>query len=180
MPFERILLEKLKKGDQTAFSYIFSAYYRDLVLFAITFTNNKDSSEEIVQAVFVKFWEDRQNINISKSIKSYLLKSVQNKSIDWLRHLKVRNKFHNDLVDNTVVFENNTENYFLRSELEQKIETILSQLPEEIVETFRMNRFEGMKYHEIAEKLNVSIRTVEVRMGKALHLLREQLKDYFF
>jgi RNA polymerase sigma-70 factor (family 1) len=176
--YEKILLEKLKADDKTAFSYIFSAYYKDLVLFASTFTNDINTSEEIVQNVFVKFWENRQFISIDKSLKSYLLKTVQNKSIDWLRHLKIRDKYQIDLIQHLDLVENDTENYMLTSELEQSIEKAISQLPEEIAEAFKMSRYDDLKYHEIAEKLNVSVRTIEVRIGKALNLLREQLKDY--
>jgi RNA polymerase sigma-70 factor (ECF subfamily) len=168
--YESILLEKLQEGDKAAFS--------DLVMFSTTFTHDLDTSEEIVQEIFVKLWEDRKSIIITTSLKSYLLKSIQNRCIDWIRHLKVRDKVSAEIIENSIGFENNTEEYLLKTELEQAIESSLSQLPDDLAEVFRMNRYEGMKYHEIAEKLNVSLRTIEVRIGKALHLLREHLKDF--
>jgi RNA polymerase sigma-70 factor (family 1) len=176
--YERILLEKVREGDKAAFSYIFSAYYRDLVLFSVTFTKDIDNSEEIVQNIFVEFWENRDTINVNTSLKSYLLKTVQNKCLDLIRHLKIREKYSNKVIENSALTENDTENYILRSELEQNIDQVLSQLPEEIAEAFRMNRFDGLKYQEIAEKQNVSVRTIEVRIGKALNLLRKLLKDF--
>ncbi len=177
--YEKILFEKVKQNDKNAFTIIFSNYYNDLVMFASTFSKDKDIAEEVVQDVFVKLWNERHYINVESSLKSFLLKSVQNKCIDWLRHLKSREKFINEsnLIRNN--FENNTEDYLLYSELSENIENILSKLPDDICQAFKMNRYEGMKYNEIAEKLDVSVRTVEVRIGKALHLLREHLKDYF-
>jgi RNA polymerase sigma-70 factor, Bacteroides expansion family 1 len=176
--YENVLLKKFKEGDKSAFSSIFLTYYKDLVMFASTITKDSDTSEEIVQNVFVKLWEDRESISITTSLKSYLLKTVQNSSIDWLRHLKIRDKYSSNISKNSVLEENDTENYVLYSELEQHIEKVLAQLPAEIAESFMLNRYDGLKYYEIAEKLDVSVRTVEVRIGKALHLLREQLKDY--
>lgn len=177
--YEKILLEKIRQGDKSAFSIIFSNYYRDLVLFAFTFVKDKDVSEEIVEDIFVKFWEERENILITSSLKSYLLKSVQNKCLDWLRHLKSRNKFVSENKQNYPDFANDTENYVLWSELGQSIDNILLKLPDEVAQTFRMSRYDGMKYVEIAEKLDVSVRTVEVRISKTLQLLRDHLKDYF-
>jgi RNA polymerase sigma-70 factor, ECF subfamily len=176
--YEKLLLEKFREGDKTAFSTIFSVYYSDLVMFAATFLNDLDSSQEVVQDIFVKFWEDRQSIFINTSLKSYLLKSTQNKCLDWIKHSKVKSNYCKEIIHSTSLLDFNTENYVLKSELEFNIDKALDQLPKEISESFRLNRYEGLKYHEIAEKLNVSQRTIEVRIGKALQALRDHLKDY--
>jgi len=175
---EKILIKKLISGDEEAFSTIFSAYYPDLVMFAFNFTREHDAAEEIVQDTFVKLWEEHNCLTINYSIKSYLLKSVQNRCIDWFRHKKVKKIHSMDVMSNSVLFEYNTDNYVLRSELEDQIEKSLLTIPHDYAEAFRMNRDEGYRYQEIAEKLNVSVRTVENRISKALHLLREHLKDY--
>jgi len=177
--FEKIIIEKYKEGDRSAFSTIFSVYYTDLVMFAITILNNADSSQEIVQDMFVKLWEDREKIVINTSLKSFLLKSVQNKCLDLLRHQKIKERYSSEFNHTALIHDYDTEGYVLRSELEFNIEKILNELPAEIAESFRLNRYEGLKYHEIAERLRVSQRTVEVRISKALQVLRERLKDYF-
>jgi RNA polymerase sigma-70 factor (family 1) len=176
--YEAILLEKLKNGDQTAFSTIFTRYYRDLTLFANSILHNTEHSEEIVQDVFVKLWENCDSLQIHSSLKSYLVKSVQNRCIDWIRHMKIRNRYGSEVLDNPVISANDAEEYVLYSELSGKIDTILEHLPEDVANTFKMNRYDGLKYHEIAEKLDVSVRTVEVRISKALQMLREKLGDY--
>ena len=103
---------------------------------------------------------------------------IQNRSIDWLRHLKICDQYNVYADRHFRLMENNTENYILFSELETNLEKALNLLPPEISLAFRMNRQEGLTQIEIAERQNVSVRTIEVRIGKALILLREQLKDY--
>ena len=175
---ERVLVSKLVVGDKDAFSVIFSAYYRDLVLFAVNIVHDVDNAEEIVQDNFVRIWEDRKDLHITTSLKSYMLRSVQNRCIDWYRHKKVRQAHIDEVSSNPELFVSDTDSYLFRSELEIRIKKILSVIPSDYSEAFRMNREEGLKYTEIAEKLNVSVRTIEVRVSKALHLLREHLKDY--
>jgi RNA polymerase sigma-70 factor (family 1) len=175
---EKFIIEKIKSGDKAAFSLVFTTYYSDLVCFANTFLKNPDDSREIVQDVFTNLWSLKNDMVISKSLKSYLLKSVQNDCLDYIRHLAVKNRYSHFVLTNELLYENNTENYILCSELEAQISEALGQMPPDVAEAFKMNRFENLKYHEIADKLNVSIRTIEVRVGKALQLLRVFLKEY--
>ena len=160
------------------FAEIFSVYYKDMVMFAFSFTHEIRDAEEIVQDVFVKLWEEHEKINITVSLKSYILKTIQNRCIDWHRHKKIVNNHSTYIIDNSPLYEYDTDNYILRSELEERIEKAIANLPEKFKESFEMNRFEGLKYKEIADKLNVSIRTVEVRISKALELLRKSLIDF--
>jgi len=177
-PLEKEIIDQLQAGDCRAFSNIFNAYYRDLVIFASRFTKELNQAEEIVQDTFVTLWEDRESLKINTSLKSYLLKSVQNKYIDWFRHKKIIQLHSESEMEKPAQFAFNTDSYLLYSELNDQIEKALRLLPEQVSETFRMNRNKGLKYHEIADILGVSVRTVEVRIGKALHLLRHYLRDY--
>ena len=176
--YERILLEKLKNDDQSAFTVIFTKYYQDLVRFSFGFTHNPDASEEIVQEVFLKLWENRNSLLIHNSLKSYLLKIVQNRSIDSLRHLNITHKYASIVLEHPLLSENDTENYILHSELEANFNHAMLKIPAEYSEAFRMSRIETLNYQEIAQKLEISVRTVEVRISKALSLLREELKDF--
>lgn len=176
--YERILLEKLTHNDQGAFTIIFTKYYANLVRFSFGITRNADASEEIVQDVFLKLWESRNALEIHSSLKSFLLKSVQNRSIDSLRHTSITHKYASLVLDHPILSENDTENYILFSELENKFDHALSKIPAEYAEVFRLSRIETLNYHEIAGKLGISVRTVEVRIGKALSLLREELKEF--
>ena len=176
--YERILLVKLKNDDQSAFTVIFTKYYTDLVRFSFGFTRNSDLSEEIVQEVFLKLWENRSSLDIHTSLKSFLLKNVQNRSIDSLRHTGITNKYTSTVLDHPILSQNDTENYILYSELEASFTHAMNKIPIQYAEVFRMSRMETLTYQELADKLGVSVRTVEVRIGKALVLLREELKDF--
>ena len=173
--FEQILLDKLADGDKSAFTSIFEAYYKDLVMFAFTFTKNSDDAEEAVQEVFVRLWEKRSELNLHGSLKSYLLKSVQNKCLDEIRRRKVREQYAGHQ-ETEALYTNDTEDYILYADLQHQLDRALAKMPEEVAQTFRMNRFDGLKYHEIAGQLNVSVRTVESRISKALQILHQSIR----
>lgn len=176
--FEKMLLSKLREGDKSVFSAIFKFYYEDLVMFARTYFNEIETAEEIVQDTFVKIWEEHKSLKINVSLKSFLLKSVQNKCIDTFRRRKVKQNYINNTTGSYINYDYSIDNYIFNSELESLIKTALDKLSPEISYVFLMNRYEGLKYGEIAKKLNISVRTVEARIGKALCFLREELKDY--
>jgi len=171
-------LIQMSKDDNNAFSVIFRKYYRDLVLFGGSYLANKEMCEDIVQNVFLRLWDNRKDIVIETSLKSFLLKAVQNACLDELRHEKIirTHETYTKTFGNTDDID--TVNYILYSDLHEKLMLSLEKLPGTYREVFEMNRFEGLKYKDIAKKLNVSERTVEVRIGKALALLRKYLKDF--
>lgn len=176
--YEQILIAKLKSGDKSAFSSIFSFYYTNLISFANTILKDTNTSEEIVEDCFVYLWENHELLAINSSLKSYLLKMVQNKCINFIKHQQIENRYNQLVIKYSAIFERDTENYIFRNELELKIEEALNALPPEIKEAFVMSRYEGKKYQEIADYQSVSVRTIEDRISKALAHLRISLKDY--
>lgn len=176
---EKYFLTGLKQSNKDAFSLLFTTYYTDLVLFGGNFVQNKTIAEDIVQNVFLKLWKDRTNLEIETSFKSYLLKAVRNNCLDELRHQEIVRDYHCHVEHSAILDDCDTENYILYSDLYTRLEKALKKLPPKIREAFEMNRFEGLKYQEIARRLEVSQRTVEVRIGKALELLRIYLKEFF-
>lgn len=174
------ILEQLKEGNEDIFLFLFRKYYKDLVLFAGTILpDRKDICEDIVQNVFLDLWNRRCDVTIKTSLKSFLLQSVRNGCLDELRHAKVV-RAHADYV----AFLGNdagslTEQYILYSDLEFSLKEGLNAMPEEYRQAFELNRMQGLKYREIAAHLQVSERTVEERIGKALKFLRHYLKDFF-
>jgi len=178
LSYDKILIDKLKNDDQVSFSIIFSSYYSDLVHFAFHYIHDLSASEEVVQEVFLKIWENRHFLDIGSSLKSYLLKSVQNRCIDYIRHNNIRQRYNSSVLDNHFDSVRDTEEYILHSELDEKFKEALRKIPSEIAEPFTMSRLQGMNYEGIAQKLGVSIRTVEVRIAKALSLLKKELRDY--
>jgi len=172
------LIERLKNDDKLAFSILFTRYYSDLVHFASGITRDKNASEEIVQDIFIHLWENRSIIIIHLSFKSYLLKSVQNRSIDWLRHENIKNSYAGKILNHPYLLQNDTENYLLYSELESKIINALDHIPQPYADVFKKSRFEALNHQQIADNLGISVRTVEDRISKTIKLLRVQLRDF--
>ena len=165
---DRFLVIALKQDDKQAFTRLFHAYYKDLVLFGGTYIPEKSTCEDIVQNIFLKLWNDRKSLEIENSLKSYLLKAVRNYCLDELRHRRI--------IDEHIAYElkssskdiDTTENYILYSDLCRQLKNALEQLPPQEREVFEMSRLENIKYQEIANRLNISVRTVEVRISNCL------------
>lgn len=133
-----------------------------------------DDAKNIVHEVFMSVWEKFDTLPDDTNYKSYLYTAVKNKSLNFIRDKK-KHVMLEDVEDQEPVEENVT---LETAELEKEIEIALQSLPEKCRQVFELNRQEGLKYAEIAEKLNISIKTVEAQMSKALSIMREHLRDF--
>ena len=176
---EQLLLVELRRGNKEVFSLLFTAYYKDIVMFAGCYLHEKTICEDVAQSVFLKLWNDRENLFIETSFKSYLLTAVRNSCLDEIRHRYVVREHEDTVLSYAELDDVDTENYILYSDLYTHLKDALEKLPPVYREAFGMSRFEQLKYKEIATRLQVSERTVEVRISKALELLRHHLKDFF-
>ena len=157
---------------------LFRTYYQPLCNYAYTFVQDRDEAEEIVQSTFLNVWEKRDNLSIHTGVKPYLYAMVRNASLNVLKHEKIKQQH---VTMEMAVAERSVESVtrtVMASELETKIYNAMDKLPEQCRLVFKLSRFEELKYSEIAEQLNISIKTVENQMGKALKIMRDQLKDY--
>ena len=175
---EQTLLEDLKKSDNAAFEQLFRWYYQTLCVFASRVLQNDDEAEELVQDFFVKFWEKRAQIQIETSLKSYLFRSVKNLCLNQIKHEKIKTQHANLVIAEAEEYE--YRDSFIEPDLQKDIEKSIAELPEKRQEIFRLSREEGLKYREIADRLNISVKTVEAQMGLAIKTLREKLKKYNF
>jgi RNA polymerase sigma-70 factor (ECF subfamily) len=172
------LLNTLRAGDITAFEMIFKTYYQPLCNYAYSFVQDRDEAEEIVQSTFLSVWEKREGLAIHTGVKPYLYAMVRNASLNVIKHEKIKRQH---AAIEIAVAERSAESVtrtVMASELEDRIYRALNKLPEQCRLVFKLSRFEELKYAEIAEQLNISVKTVENQMGKALKIMREQLKDY--
>ena len=174
---DKIAIEALRQGDRKVFDALFRAYYEPLCNYACSLTDgDMDAAEDIVQERFLKLWEKRTEMAITYSIKAYLYKMVHNACLNRLRHAKTQTKY---MQYNATQIDNNpvqpSEGGF---EVQAHIQKALDTLPEQCRYVFELNRFEDLKYREIAEQLGISIKTVENHIGKALRLLRVELAEY--
>lgn len=166
------------KLDKQAFEALFRSFFPSLVLFAQKYVPDQDTAKEIVHTVFLNLWEKRQQVDTGSPMKSYLFTSVHNRCLNYIRDQK---KFDKDETRfqkfDSTEFSDGADR-LEEQELEQRIYDALQALPEKCRAIFMLNRFDGLKYAEIAEKLNISVKTVETQMSRALRILREKLVDY--
>ncbi len=173
---EQTIFEELKKGNEQAFEQLFKRYYQALCSYASQLLQDDDAAEEIVQDFFVKFWEKRNSITIETSLKNYLFRSVKNLSLNRIKHEKIKIQHAQHVISEAEM--NDYDAHFLEVDLKKDIEESIAALPEKRREIFRLSREDGLKYREIAEKLNLSVKTVEAQMSLAIKTLRDKLKKY--
>lgn len=167
-------LNRNKKLDPGSFETLFREYFTPLISFARKILGDEDDAREVVHKVFINLWEKREEIDLSTSLKSYLFTSVHNRSLNVIRD---RKKFSAEEVPDSAG-EWDVSAQIESMELEEKINEALEALPEKCRQIFELNRFDGLKYSEIAAKLEISVKTVENQMSKALKILREKLMKY--
>lgn len=171
------LLGLIKIGNKQAFDTVFLKYFNVLHRYVISIINEKDDAEEIVQNVFYRIWTKRSQLKDEGFLKSFLYRSVRNESLNYIKHQKVRNKFGIHYGDNQNDSGNLTSE-ILVMELRREIYAAIDELPERCQAVFQLSRFEQMKYSEIAKELNISVKTVENHMGKALKILRVKMAEF--
>jgi RNA polymerase sigma-70 factor (family 1) len=164
-------------GNLDNFEALFKQYYAPLVVYACKYVPEKDVAREIVQDFFVKLFEKRSSLTIDTSLKSYLYRSVYNACMNYINQRSIQEK-HIRNIDLERNDEENLENEINSVELQNRIFNLIEALPPKCKRIFKMNRLEGMKNEEIAVSLNLSKRTVETQISKALKILRNKLSDY--
>ena len=178
-PMTDQLALRIKHGDEQAFELLYRKFYARLCVFSNKFLNDPEVAQEIIQDVFAKIWEGREDIDPKDSIKSYLFKIAQNLSINNLRRKKVESRY---IEIYKLVYVEHLDFSSLESlqakELEENINISIAKLPAQCRKIFELSRSEGLKYKEIADTLNISIKTVEAQMSKAFRSLRVELSDY--
>jgi RNA polymerase sigma-70 factor (ECF subfamily) len=164
--------------DLQSFELLFRQYYQMLCAYAYRFVNDSETAEEIVQDLFYKLWERRAELQITSSVKSYLYSAVHNRCLKFIEHRNVETRYKNYYLLHESEIDSEPQHAADVHEMQVIIENTLNSLPERCSRIFRLNRFEGLKYQEIARNLSISVKTVEANMGKALKMLRKNLKNY--
>ena len=173
----KTIVSNIKKGNLKEFERLFKFYYPLLCHYALKFVKDPNQAEEVVQNLFCQIWEDRNKLEIHTSLKAYLYKATYLNSLQFLRKRGIRHQYE-EHVKNTTTGSISQNHNLEEKEIQNIIQSTLSNLPERCSKIFKMSRFEGLKYHEIADKLSISVKTVEANMGKALKAFRKNLKDY--
>lgn len=164
----------IQHGDINTFNRLFDQHYTSLCYYATRYIADFDTARSLVQEVFIDLWIKRERIIIKHSLKSYLYKSVKNRTTDYFRRRK-------DITDLSISIEEawstNQRDLIEEAELSTRINQAFNRLPDKCREIFLLCKFDGMKYIEIADKLDISVKTVEMQMSIALKKLRDSLYD---
>ena len=172
------LLRQIAGGDIHAFEMLFKEHYQNLCRYAGTFVRDSDEAEDIVQKTFVTIWEKKTDIAVETSVKSYLYGAVRNAALNNIKHRQVRQKHASSVTVADHISTDSAHDHLVSEELNGKINSAIEMLPEQCRLVFKMSRFEGLKYSEIADQLGISVKTVENQMGKALRRMRHELHEY--
>lgn len=171
------LTESIKTLNKATFEEAFRSYFTPLCSFAQKYIHDIDEAKDIVHNVFINLWNKREEIDLNTSLKSYLFQGVHNRSLNYIRDHKKIVQFDTLQSEGEIGNYIESKDHLESEEAEGRINRALDDLPDKCKEIFLMNRFDGLKYREVAEKLDISIKTVETQMSRALKTLRERLSD---
>lgn len=174
---DRELLARVRSGDEGAYDTVFRSWYPVLVRVAGALLHDTDAAEEVAQDVMHELWRRRHLLDADVSLRAYLLRSIRNRSLNHLRHLRVRRQTE-PAVEEGYNAPIAADQPMVAQELSEAVRKALDELPPRCREVFDLSRVHGLKYAEIAESLDISQKTVEAQMGKALRHLRERLAEW--
>lgn len=174
---DRELLSRIQRGDEGAYDTVFRTWYPVLVRVAAALLRDHDAAEEAAQDVMYELWRRRHLIDATVTLRAYLLRSVRNRALNRLRHLRVR---RDSEVDIEALYEEPiaADQPVVAAELNEAVQRTLAELPPRCREVFELSRVDGLRYAEIADALGISQKTVEAQMGKALRIFRERLAPW--
>jgi RNA polymerase sigma-70 factor (ECF subfamily) len=172
------IVKALNSGNHKSFELLFETHYSALCRYACSIVNDASEAEDIVQKVFCKLWDQRSEIDIRTSVKSYLYRIVHNESLNLVHQRTSRAELNMTVVRWGGEQTDDVNDMVAASELQKAIEKAISSLAPQCRKVFEMSRIEQLSYSEIASNLQISINTVENHISKALKLLRVELKDF--
>ncbi|HPC98937.1 MAG TPA: RNA polymerase sigma-70 factor [Bacteroidales bacterium] len=178
MPGEKEIIRRIRQGDIRSFETLFRSSYVSLVRYAGSLVKDTDTAEEIVQELFTSLWQERKNLKIKSTVTGYLFRSVHNRCLHHLEHLRVVGKHRDAVMAGSDILTASADDEVNYAELQKTVADVIENLPGKCGQIFIMSRFDGLKYREISEKLGVSVKTVESCMGRALREFRKILFEH--
>src|SRR6266508_4820115 len=166
---DREWVDRVRAGDVQAFEALFRAYKNDLGAFVASCLRSHEDAEEVIQELFLHLWQQRRVWAVAVPLNVYLFRAARNRAISWLRHERVEAAVRERVAPGQPPSSDEVARV---TELEDAIEQAVSALPERCREVFRLNRYHHLRYAEVAEIMGISVKTVEVQMGRALATLR--------
>lgn len=181
-PNDQLKIPSLRKGEKKAFEAIYNDFFGVLYHLCLQYLHDEKVSEEIVQDTFLKLWEIKETLNDQINLRNFLYTITKNNCLNYLRNQKISLKHQENMKYLEMQFNyealEKLGDYLQFEELRSKIDDAISKLPAEVIETFKLSRFEELSYKEISDQQTISIKTVEARISRALRVLRVELKEY--
>ena len=172
------LMSEIKAGNMIAFDTLYHKYNRKIYNFAVSILKSTEDAENILQDVFLKLWMNRNKIEKDSSIRYYIFSIAYNSSITIFREKMKESRFLESLKNMQDIGHDPVNLEIEYKEMEGKLNEIIESLPDRQKEVYLLHKVEGLKYSEIAEKLNISVNTIENHMSRALKTIRERLGNY--
>lgn len=170
-----ILVIRIRNDNEDAFKELFDRYSRKLYYFALRYLHNNEESEELVQTVFINLWEHRKSLDENLSVKSYIYRSAVNYIYNHLKKAALRARFIDSELVKGKITSDLTYEQILLNDMDRSINSIIDTLPRQQKKIFLLSRYENLTHQEIAEKLDLSVRTVENQVFRALKVIRSKL-----
>lgn len=178
---EIFILQRMIEGDENAFKYFFDTYYDNLCNFVNSYLRDETLAEDVVQNIFIYLWENRNSLPVNCSIKSYLYTASKNKSLNHLRDEKNKNRIVGELLTQSEFNSGEKADQFLEfEELRTVISSAIDVLPANCKTIYKLSRDEGLTNKEIAERLGISVKTVENQMTIAIRKIKDFLQPYHY
>ncbi|SHF84671.1 RNA polymerase sigma-70 factor, ECF subfamily [Fodinibius roseus] len=174
----KLWVKKIKGGDRKAFEKLFLRFYEPLCQFSWQFTRSRHVSEELVQEVFLAVWKSRETLDSKKDVRSYLYQSVRNKALNHIKHQELAEEYNSKIEWLSPTPVTQTHHYGEQSEFEKAAKKAIENLPDRARQVYKLSRKDGLTYREISDVLDISVKTVESQMSRALKKLRNSLSQY--
>ena len=172
------ILKRIKNDDELSFRVLFDFYYERFFRIAHYYVKNNENAEEVVMDVFTKFWKSRKKLPEIINFNNYVYSSVKNQSLNYLNKNRIDTESLDDYTSSKMIEYVEPENLFLGKELAKDLEKVVSSLPPRCQLIYRMIREDGIKYKEVAETLDISLKAVENQMLIAMKRIRSVLEVY--
>ncbi len=169
------VIERIKEGSKEAFHILFDKFGPKIYSFALAYLKNKSDAEELLQEVFLKLWEVRSSLDCSKNLKSFLYKICINLIYDFIRRKNLEQVYLEYSGRNEILTADNTWHEIIYNDMLDKLQQLIITMPEQRQRIFRLSKEEGLSNEEIAAKLNLSKRTVENQLYRAVSFLKEKI-----
>lgn len=176
---ELFIFERMVEGDQKALRFFFDKYYDELCHFVNAYIHFPEIAEEIVQDIFIHLWENRDDLKLNYSIKSFLYQATKNRSLNFIRNEQNRRVIQDKILHETSFETSINESYLDSDQLRQIIDAAIQKLPPRCKEIYNLCKNKHLTYKEVAVKLGIAEKTVENQMVISLHKLRTSLQPYY-